>query len=84
MSYKIPFKFKGVHDCEAVLITCMDFRFWDSITHFVKEELKIKHFDLPDLPGASKAINEAKDGSIAYKAIDVACDLHHVKKKSLL
>jgi len=80
MPFKIPFKFKGIHNCEAVLITCMDFRFWGAVTKFVKRELKIKRFDLPDLPGASKAVNDATEGSMAWRAIDVACDLHHVKK----
>ena len=55
---KIPFKFKDVHHCEAVVLTCIDFRFWRETLEFVEKKLGIETFDFPSLPGAAKAINE--------------------------
>ncbi|MEI6596673.1 MAG: carbonic anhydrase [bacterium] len=77
---KLPFKFKDVHSCEAVILTCIDFRFWRETLEYIEKELGIKSFDFPSLPGAAKAINEAVDDDIAMQCISVPCDLHHVKK----
>jgi len=77
---KYPFNYKNVHACEAVVLSCIDFRFWQETVKFVEEELGIKSFDFPSLPGAAKAINECADEDIATKCLQVPCDLHHVKK----
>lgn len=75
---KTAFKFKGVHSCEAVVLSCIDFRFWKETAEFAEKELGIKSFDFPSLPGAVKPINE--DEELAMKCISVPCDLHHVQK----
>lgn len=77
---KTTFKFKGIHNCDAVVLSCIDFRFWRETVEFVEQELNIKSFDFPSLPGAAKAINECVDGDISMSCIGVPCDLHHVKK----
>lgn len=78
---KLPFKFKNVHLCEAVVLTCIDFRFWRQTMEYVEKELSIKSFDFPSLPGAAKAINDCvSDDDIAMKCVSVPCDLHQVKK----
>lgn len=78
---KTLFKFKGIHSCEAVVLSCIDFRFWKETVEFIEQELGIKSYDFPSLPGAAKAINEcASDDDLAMKCISVPCDLHHVKK----
>ena len=58
MPKKYPFKYKKIHYCSAVLLTCIDFRFWRETVDFVETELRIQDFDFPSLPGAAKAINE--------------------------
>jgi carbonic anhydrase len=75
---KLPFKFKNIHSCEAVVLSCIDFRFWKETMEFVEKELGIIDFDFPSLPGAAKAINEGSE--VALSCIQVPCDLHHVKK----
>lgn len=75
---KIPFKFKNIHSCEAVVLTCIDFRFWKETLEFMEQELGIRDFDFPSLPGSAKAINGGSD--LAMQCISVPCDLHHVKK----
>jgi carbonic anhydrase len=81
---KTAFKFKDVHFCEAVVLSCIDFRFWKETVEFVEKELGIKTFDFPSLPGAAKAINESDGEDLAMSCISVPCDLHHVKKIVLI
>ncbi|MDQ1284458.1 MAG: hypothetical protein QG620_806 [Patescibacteria group bacterium] len=78
---KTSFKFKDIHSCDAVVLTCIDFRFWRETLEFVEKELDIKTFDFPSLPGAAKAINDClSDGDLAFQCIGVPCELHHAKK----
>lgn len=78
---KTTFKYKDIHHCEAVVLTCIDFRFWQPITEFVEKELGIKSFDFPSVPGAAKAINEcACNTDLAMQCVNVPCNLHHAKK----
>lgn len=77
---KIKFNYKGVHACEAVVLSCIDFRFWRETIQFVESELGIKSFDFPSLPGSAKAINECAEGDISLQCISVPCNLHHTKK----
>ena len=77
---KLPFKFKNIHQCEAVVLCCIDFRFWRETLEYIEKELSIKSFDFPSLPGAAKAINECADNDIAMQCVSVPCDLHQAKK----
>lgn len=78
---KISFKFKDIHNCEAVVLTCIDFRFWQETIEFVEKELKLVSFDFPSLPGSAKAINEcAGENDLAFSCVSVPIDLHHAKK----
>lgn len=75
---RLPFKFNNIHSCEAVVLCCIDFRFWRETLAFVEQELGLKYFDFPALPGGAKAINEGNELAIA--CVSVPCDLHRVKK----
>lgn len=77
---KTLFKFKNVHSCEAVILSCIDFRFWKETVEFVSQELGIKNFDFPSLPGSAKAINEGKKNDLAFSCISVPVELHHAQK----
>jgi hypothetical protein len=77
---KIPFKFKDVHHCETVVLTCIDFRFWKETVQFIESELGIKTFDFPSLPGSAKAINESNDEEFIFGCISVPIELHHAEK----
>ncbi|MDO8529337.1 MAG: hypothetical protein Q7S18_01580 [bacterium] len=78
---KVAFRFQGVHHCEAVVLTCIDFRFWRETLKFVEEELKIKDFDFPSLPGSAKAINECASAvDLAMNCIGVPVNFHHAEK----
>jgi carbonic anhydrase len=75
---KSKFNYKNIHSCEAVVLTCIDFRFWKETVEFMEKELSIKTYDFPSLPGSAKAINEGSD--LAMSCVSVPCDLHHVQK----
>lgn len=78
---KTNFNFKNIHHCEAVVLTCIDFRFWQETVEFVEKELGIKSFDFPSLPGAAKALNESADqNDLAWQCLDVPIKLHAAKK----
>lgn len=78
---KVKFNYKGIHTCEAVVLTCIDFRFWKETAEFVEKELGVKSYDFPSLPGAAKAINEClKETDVAMQCIGVPCELHHAGK----
>lgn len=74
------FNYKGIHECEAVVLTCIDFRFWKETMEFIENGLKIKSFDFPSLPGSAKAVNESNGTDLAMQCVSVPCDLHHVRK----
>lgn len=75
-----PYKFKNIHSCEAVVLSCIDFRFWKETVEFVEKELKIKSFDFPSLPGSAKAINDCQgEKDAVMQCISVPCNLHHAK-----
>ncbi len=79
-NYRTAFCYDGVHKCEAVVLCCIDFRFWRETMQFADEKLKIKSYDFPKLPGAAKAINESNEEDVSQNCICVPCDLHKVKK----
>jgi len=78
---KLDFKYKNIHSCEAVVLACIDFRFWKETMKFVEEELGIKSYDFPKLPGAAKSINDClSEVDVAMKCIGIPCDLHQAQK----
>ena len=81
---KIPFVYAGVDFCEAIVLACMDFRFWKETADFVENHLGIKSFDFPKFPGSAKAINEEKTREFALSCFEVACNLHKVEKIVLI
>lgn len=67
-----------IHKCDAVVLSCIDFRFWEKIIKFVKNVLKIKVFDFSLLPGACKYIVDSHSkNDLAMKCISVPMYLHH-------
>ena len=78
---KVKFQFKNIHSCDAVVLACIDFRFWKETMKFAEVELGIKSYDFPKLPGAAKAVNDClSEADVAMKCIGVPCDLHHVSR----
>lgn len=78
---EMKFNFKNIHHCEAVVLTCIDFRFWRETAEFIEKKLGIKNFDFPSLPGAAKALNESADqNDLVWQCLRVPVELHEAKK----
>lgn len=78
-----PFKHQHQHEAEAIVIFCMDFRFWQATLKFLEEELGLNSFDLCCLAGASKNFIEPKTKDAALfveNQIKLSLDLHKIKK----
>lgn len=77
----MEFSYKDKHNCEAILITCIDFRFHQATIQYLKENL-IEDFDLLTIPGVAK--NFVENNIQAKEAIriikEVSISLHQVKK----
>ena len=79
-SFIVPFRFKGVHSCQTVVLSCIDFRFWREAVEFCDELLETKNYDFPSLPGAAKAINESQKDDISLQCISVPFELHDANR----
>lgn len=78
---KVPNKLLGAHECEALVVTCIDFRFHEAAREFVRSQLGVTTFDLLTVPGACRGVAEKNDlGKYIADAIALAYRLHKIKK----
>jgi len=78
------------HHCQALVLLCIDFRFWQATLRFVKNQLKIKSFDILALAGGAKslaclAVRRASSTKKIYQRtvldnIKISIQLHQIKK----
>ncbi len=71
------------HECSAMLIHCIDFRFEPAIHEFLKQEGLSCDADILAVAGAAKNLIEAPESAEAkyiMKQIDISSELHHIKK----
>lgn len=71
------------HACEALVLTCIDFRFHEGFLEKVKTELDVESFDLVALAGGAKNIVSPADrkfSDVVFGNIEIAAKLHGIKK----
>ncbi|OGE33614.1 hypothetical protein A3C59_00020 [Candidatus Daviesbacteria bacterium RIFCSPHIGHO2_02_FULL_36_13] len=66
------------HEAEAIVITCIDFRFQEYIHNWLEENFKPRTFDRGAFAGAAKNLDTI------LTQIDVAVRLHKIKKAVLI
>lgn len=66
------------HQAEAVIVTCIDFRFQDYINKWIAENFQSKTFDRVAFAGGVKNLD------IIMNQIEIAERLHHIKKVILI
>lgn len=66
------------HICEAIVITCIDFRFQEFINKWISENFAPKSYDRVALAGG------VFDIDYTIKQIDISKRLHHIKKVILI
>ena len=71
------------HTCDAMVLHCIDFRFWRALHHFVETKLGIYDFDLLSLPGGAKNFDDPTE-DFMFEAAELSAvnakRLHHIKK----
>ena len=65
-------------ECEAVVLSCVDYRTWPDVVDYVQNVLNIAKFDFPSIPGGVQAI--IKGNELALYCIDAPVTLHQVDK----
>lgn len=66
------------HTAEAIIITCIDFRFQEYINNWAAENFQPKTYDRGAFAGAAKSLDTI------LSQIEVAVSLHQIKKAILI
>ncbi len=67
--------------CDALVITCNDFRFTNATQAFVNERLGLKgNYDYLSIPGSIRNLLDSKTRDIVLKNFGISVRLHHVKR----
>ncbi len=66
------------HECEALIVTCIDFRFQEIIDKWIAENFAPKTFDRVGIAGG------VFDLDYALKQVEISERLHHIKKVVLI
>lgn len=66
------------HTAQAIIITCIDFRFQEAINQWISKNFAPKTFDRVSLAGGVKNLETIMG------QIDIAVRLHHIKKVVLI
>lgn len=68
----------STHIAEAIVITCIDYRFQEYIHNFLEKNFQPKTYDRGAFAGAAKSLNTI------LSQIEVASRLHHIKKAVII
>ncbi len=66
------------HACEAIVVTCIDFRFQEYINNWIAENFTPKTFDRVAIAGG------VFDLDCVLKQVEISKRLHHIKKVVLI
>lgn len=66
------------HNCEAVIVTCIDFRFQEYINNWIAQNFPPKSFDRVAIAGG------VFDFDYVLKQVEISKRLHHIKKVILI
>lgn len=66
------------HTCEAIIVTCIDFRFQEYINKWISEKFEPKTFDRVAIAGG------IFDFDCVLKQVEISKRLHHIKKVVLI
>lgn len=72
------------HECNNLIVSCMDFRFHESICEWVKENKMVGDYDLISLAGAQKVLVDPETKDFFFKQLEISVNLHKTKNVILL
>ena len=74
----VPFRFKGIHDCDAIGVAPISFNFAKETLEFVEYSLGIRAFDLFSIPSFSKKL--AEGSATVTSSLDLASSKHGINR----
>ncbi len=76
---------KKTHWCDALVITCTDFRFTTATQEFINNRLGLKgNYDYISIPGSIRNLLDSKTRGLVLNTFGVSVRLHHVKRVVIL
>lgn len=76
---------KKTHWCDAMVITCTDFRFTTATQEFINNRLGLKgNYDYISIPGSIRNLLDSKTRDLVLNTFGVSVHLHHVKRVVIL
>ena len=73
------------HWCDALVITCTDFRFTTATQEFINNRLGLKgNYDYISIPGSIRNLLDSKTRDLVLNTFGVSFRLHHVKRVIIL
>src|SRR5574337_913118 len=69
------------HWCDALVITCTDFRFTTATQEFINDRLGLKgNYDYISIPGSIRNLIDAQTRDLVLNNFGVSSRLHHIKR----
>jgi len=73
------------HWCDALVITCTDFRFTTATQEFINDRLGLKgKYDYISIPGSIRNLMDSKTRDLVMNTFGLSLRLHHVKRVIIL
>ncbi len=73
------------HWCDALVITCTDFRFTTATQEFINDRLGLKgKYDYISIPGSIRNLLDSKTRDLVMNSFGISLRLHHVKRVVIL
>src|SRR5574337_490410 len=73
------------HWCDALVITCTDFRFTTATQEFINDRLGLKgNYDYISIPGSIRNLLDSKTRDLVLNTFGISLRLHHVKRVVIL
>ena len=66
------------HQCEAIIITCIDYRLQEIVNNWILDHFQPKTFDRVALAGGVKNLD------VILSQVDIAVKFHHIQKVILI
>lgn len=71
------------HKCEAAVITCIDFRFWQKLVNYLGDR-GLKEYDLIGMAGGAKNLIDKDTREIIFRQLDICTEKHCIDKVVLV
>jgi carbonic anhydrase len=71
------------HTCEAAVITCIDFRFWQKLVAYLADR-GLTQYDLVSMAGGAKNVLDENTRDTIFRMLGICTEKHCIKKVVLV